>query len=239
MVKRIPQAQGGRRTPVTIACINKSKTDLGVPFDKLTATLQKCYDNEFLPVWGYPIRLYNAVEAKPADWQLLYVDDATRAQTLGYHGLTRNKQPVATVFVKASLANKEPISVTASHELFEMVIDPIANLWAESRSGREYAYEMSDPVEESSFVVDGLQMSNFLHPAWFEPFTHPLGTRYDHLGLLKKPFSLTTGGYMIVKQRGRVFKIFGSNAKAARFAKEDRYGHRSEYRKRDGLRLRS
>ncbi len=227
----------GRRKPVTIACINKARVDLGVSMGKLTRTLQKCYDNEFLPIWGYPIKLCNAELAKPSDWQLLYVDDTSRAKALGHHGLTCNKQPVATVFVKAAFANNEPISVTASHELFEMVIDPIANLWAESTDGRQYAYEMSDPVEEDSFVVDGLQISNFLHPAWFEPFRHPPGTRYDHLGLLTKPFSLTKGGYMIVKDKGRVFEVFGSKAKETRFTKEDRRGHRSEYRKRNGLRI--
>ena len=120
-----------RRKPVTIACINKARVDLGVSMSKLTRTLQKCYDNEFLPIWGYPIKLYNAEVAKPSDWQLLYVDDTSRAKALGYHGLTCNKQPVATVFVKAAFANNDPVSVTASHELFEMVIDPIANLWAE------------------------------------------------------------------------------------------------------------
>jgi hypothetical protein len=49
---------------------------------------------------------------------------------------------------------------------------------------------MSDPVEEDTFLVDGIEMSNFVHPAWFEPFKHPPGTKFDHLGLLKKPFSI-------------------------------------------------
>jgi hypothetical protein len=43
-------AQAGQVGPVTIACINKATIDLGVPFDKLTATLQKCHDQHFLPV---------------------------------------------------------------------------------------------------------------------------------------------------------------------------------------------
>jgi hypothetical protein len=51
----IHAAQAGQGGPVTIACINKATIDLGVPFDKLTATLQKCYDKHFLPVWGYPV----------------------------------------------------------------------------------------------------------------------------------------------------------------------------------------
>jgi len=129
------------------------------------------------------------------------------------------------------------VSVTASHELFEMVIDPIANLWAEAEDGTEYAYEMCDPVEEDVFKVDGIEMSNFVHPAWFEPFKHPPGTKFDHLGLLKKPFSMTKDGYVIVKKKGKVSQVFGSKAKAARFARERRLGHRSEHRNPDGQRI--
>ena len=80
-------------------------------------------------------------------------------------------------------------------------------------------------------------MSNFVHPAWFEPFKHPPGTKFDHLGLLKKPFSMTKGGYVIIKKKGKVTEVFGSKAKEKRFAKEDRLGHRNEYRKRNGLRI--
>jgi hypothetical protein len=69
-------AQAGQGGPVTIACINKATVDLGVPFDRLTAALQTCYDQQFLPVWGYPVKLYNTKTAKPSDWQLVYFDDA-------------------------------------------------------------------------------------------------------------------------------------------------------------------
>lgn len=230
-------AQAGQGGPVTIACINHATVGLGVPFDKLTATLQKCFDQHFLPVWGYPVKLYDAKVAKPTDWQLVYFDDADAAGALGYHDLTKDGQPVAKIFVKTTLADRQLVSVTAAHELFEMVIDPIANLWAQAKDGTEYAYEMCDPVEEDTFVVDGIPMSNFVHPAWFEPFDHPSGTKFDHLGLLTKPFSMTKGGYMIIKKNGKVSEVFGSKAKERRFAQEDRVGHRSEYRKPKGLRI--
>jgi hypothetical protein len=224
--------------PVRIACVNKTKVlSLGVPFGKLTAALQKCYDRHFYPVWGFPVKLYNTKKPKPTDWLMLYVDTTEDATTDGYHDLTLHQRPVAYIFVKTVLENGETMSLTASHELFEMVIDPIANLWAEGKGGREYAYEMCDPVEEDTFKVDGLEMSNFVTPAWFEPFKHPRGTKFDHLGLLKKPFGMTKGGYVIRKHGGKVAFRFGSNAKKKRFALEDRTGHRSEYRKPGGLRL--
>jgi hypothetical protein len=137
--------------------------------------------------------------------------------------------------VKTTLDVNGLVSVTACHELFEMVIDPLANLWAEAADGTEYAYEMSDPVEEDTFRVDGIEMSNFVHPSWFEPFKHPPGTKFDHLGLLKKPFSMTKGGYVIVKRKGKVTQEYGSKAKEKRFSKENRRNHRSEYRKPRGL----
>jgi hypothetical protein len=233
----IHAAQAGQGGAVTVACVNKATVDLGLPLDKLTIALQKCYDQFFLPIWGYPLKLYNTHEAKPTDWQLIYFDDADTAGALGYHDLTHNGQPISKVFVKTTLAANEVVSVTACHELFEMAIDPLANLWAEAADGTEYAYEMSDPVEEDIFEVDGVQMSNFVHPAWFEPFKHPPGTRFDHLGRLKNPFSMTKGGYMIVKKNGHVTQLYGSKAKEKRFALEDRRGHRSESRKHNGLRF--
>jgi hypothetical protein len=177
------------------------------------------------------LKLYNTKQAKPSDWQFVYFDTADAAGALGYHELTKNGQPVSKVFVKTTLEANELVSVTACHELFEMAIDPIANLWAEAADGTEYAYEMCDAVEEDTFLVDGIQMSNFVHPSWFEPFKHPPETKFDHLGLLKKPFSMTKGGYVIIKKNGKVKQVFASKAKEKRFAKEDRRDHRSEYRK--------
>src|SRR5262245_41797832 len=234
-MKVIHAAQAGQGGPVTIACINKATVDLGVPFTKLTGALQKCYDTYFQPVWGYPVKLYNTDKPKPSDWQLVYFNDADEAGALGYHDLTKDGQPVSKIFVKTTLADRQLVSVTASHELFEMAIDPIANLWAEASDGTEYAYEMCDPVEEDTFLVDGVAMSNFVHPAWFEPFQHPAGTKFDHLGLLKKPFSMTKGGYVIIKKKGKVSQVYGTKAKEKRFARENRLDHRSEYRKPNGL----
>lgn len=230
-MKVIHAAQAGQGGAVTVACINKATVDLGVDFDKLTAALQKCYDEHFLPVWGYPLKLYNTKKARRSDWQLVYFDDAEEAGLFGYHDLTKDGQPVSMVYVRTTLEAGELVSVTACHELFEMAIDPIANLWAEDDDGIEYAYEMCDAVEEDTFSVDGIKMSNFVHPAWFEPFKHPPGTKFDHLGLLKKPFSMSKGGYVIIKKNGKVKEIFASKAKRKRFAREHRMGHRSEFRK--------
>lgn len=225
-------AQAGQGGDVTIAVINKATVDLGVSLGQMVAALQKFYDTEFKPVWGYSVSLYIANEPRPSDWMIYLLDDADAANALGYHELTEKGQPISKVFVKDTIKNGSKVSVTVCHELLEMAIDPLANLWAvDTRTGIFHAYEMCDAVEDDTIEVDGVTMSNFVHPSWFEAFDHPPGTKFDHMGLLTKPFSLRKGGYDIVMQNGNIRNIFGSMAKKKRFAKEDRTMHRSEYRK--------
>ena len=188
--------------------------------------------------WFSRLARDNSREALRRLSQRIYFDTADQAGALGYHDLTEKGQPISKIFVKTTLDDNQLVSVTACHELFEMVIDPIANLWAQATNRTEYAYEMCDPVEEDTFKIDGIEMSNFVHPSWFEPFKHPPGTKFDHLKRLKKPFSMTKGGYVIIRRNGRVKEKFGSLAKAKRFAKENRRGHRSEFRKPRGLHIR-
>ena len=219
----------------TIAVINKATVPLGVDFDKLVSVLQKFLDGYFVPVWGYPAKLQIVTgDPQPDQWIFLFVDNADVAGALGYHDLTKNGQPVSYVFVKTTLADKQLVSVTASHELAEMMIDPGAQMWAQKDTKTLVAYEMSDPVEEQTFEIDGIAMSNFVFPSYFEPWHKPKSRKFDYLGQLTKPFQIATGGYLIVQKAGKVSQVFGSAAKAKRFAREDRRGHRSEYRKPNG-----
>lgn len=228
--------QGGQFP--TIGVVNLATVPLGVDLDALIAALQKFLDEHFVPIWGYPAKLvkYASLKDIPADqWQFLFIDDADSAGALGYHDLTKNGQPVSKVFVKTTLGAKESVAVTACHELAEMLIDPGAQLWAQKPDGSFIAYEMSDPVEEDTFLIDGIPMSNFVLPSYFESWKHPKGTKFDYLSKLKKPFTMTKGGYLIIFKAGKTTEVFGSAAKAKRFAKEHRLGHRSEHRKPDGL----
>lgn len=218
----------------TIGVVNLATVDLGVDCDKLIAALQKFLDEHFVPIWGYPAKLvrYPDVKSIPADaWQFLFINDADTAGALGYHDLTKNGQPVSKVFVKTTIGDGQLVSVTAAHELAEMTIDPGAQLWAQRKDGAFIAYEMSDPVEEQTFNIDGIEMSNFVYPSYFEPWHKAKSRKFDHLGLLTKPFQIAKGGYLIVSHNGKTTEVFGSKAKAKRFAKEQRTGHRSEFRK--------
>jgi hypothetical protein len=215
----------------TIACVNQASVPLGVDFAAMVAAGQKFLDQCFVPIWGYPARLYVTEKPKSDEWQIVLMDTADVADALGYHDLTKNGQPVSKVFVKSTLSAGEKVSVTFCHELCEMLIDPGVQLWAEGPKNTLYAYEMCDAVEAEEFAVDGIAMSDFVFPSFFEPWHRAGSVQFDYLKRVRKPFETLKRGYQIIRQGDKVSQIFGSKAKARAFAKEDRRLHRGEYRR--------
>lgn len=131
------------------------------------------------------------------DAELAILDDSDQAGALGYHDVDPAGKPYGRVFLKTDLADGLSPSVTASHEFEEMVVDLMARAGDQVGATTWVAHEVSDPVEadDDGYKRNGLQVSNFILPAWFDPSAPP---PYDHLGLLSKPLTLRPGGYMAV-----------------------------------------
>src|SRR5215813_13551870 len=216
----------------TIACFNKATIPLGVDLNALIAAMQAFVDKYVAPVWGTPAKLIKSTGFVKGAWAMVFLDDADQPGALAYHDLTPDGLPQAKVFVKTTLANKNLVSVSASHELVEMLVDPAINLMTTGPDPKIiYAYESADPVEELSFEVQGIPMSDFVYPSYFEDFHKPNSVRFDQMGKVTKPFQILSGGYQIVFKNGKWSQVFASATKKKAFAKEDRRGHRSEERK--------
>jgi hypothetical protein len=222
----------GRGGPLKIACINKARADLEVDFDRMIRALQTFLDECFTPVWRTPARLVKSRKELAGAWTLVFLDDADRAELFGYHKLMKNGLPLAKVFVKQSLKDCEPISVVACHELAEMLVDPADNLWSLGPKPKQrlYAYEVCDPVEQEQFKLDGIAMSDFVYPAYFQRLRKFKSVQFDYLKRIDRPFQVLPGGYTVVRTRGRKITVLGSKAKERHFKTEDRRFHRSEYR---------
>lgn len=218
------------KTPV-ISMVNQATTPLGVNFSLLCTTLQQFVDGVFAPVWHTPAYIKKTPVPIPGTYVIVFLDDADQANALGYHDLTPEGFPISKVFVRTTIQDGQKVSVTAAHELVEMLVDPAVNLLAMDAQGNIYAYEVADAVEETTFFMNGVPITNFIYPSWFEGFRQPNSTKFDYLGKVKAPFQLLPGGYAITFKNGQWEQVFGSESKAARFAKEDRRQHRSEYRK--------
>ena len=219
-----------------IACFNKAKTPLGVDFDKLIAAMQAFVDQHVVPVWGTPAKLVKSNDFVAGAWAMVFLDDADQPGALAYHDLTPDGLPVSKVFVKTTLENHDLVSVSASHELVEMLVDPAINLMTTGPDPKTmYAYESADPVEDLSFPVNGIEMTDFVYPAYFEAFHKKGSVQFDRLNKVTKPFQILSGGYQIVFKNGKWSQVTASAAKAKRLAKEDRRGHRSEQRRQKTL----
>lgn len=236
----------------TIACINKATVDLGADFDSLISALQRYVDEHLAPVWGTPAKLVKTTKPRGNAWTLLFVDTANALRKIradlekifgknivneieAYHLV--NGRPVALVFVKNVLADRtvprirDKISLAASHELAEMLVDPGNNLWSEDGNGRLYAYEVCDAVEAKYFRVNGLAMTDFLYPAYFERFHKPNSAPFDHLKKVKHPFHILKDGYAPVRKAGKL-TLLSAPKKRRELRKENRDLHRSEFRRR-------
>ncbi len=215
----------------TITCFNKATVPLGVDLDALIAAMQVYIDEHVAPVWGTPAKLIKTTGFQKGAWAMVFLDDADQPDALAYHDLTPDGLPEAKVFVKTTLADHELVSVSASHELVEMLVDPAINLMTTGPDPKViYAYESADPVEALSFDVEGIPMSDFVYPAYFEDFHKPGSVKFDHQDKVNKPFEILSGGYQIIFKNGKWSQVFGSEAKKKSFAREDRRGHRSEQR---------
>ena len=221
----------------TIACFNKATTPLGVDFGSLIAAMQVFVDRHIAPVWGTPARLVRSKGFVKGAWAMVFLDDADQPGALAYHDLTPDGLPQSKVFVKTTIENHDLVSVSASHELVEMLVDPAINMMTTGPDPRTiYAYESADPVEALSFRVNGIPMSDFVYPSYFEDFHKAGSVQFDRLKKVRRPFQILAGGYQIIFKNGRWSQVFGSVAKKRRFAREDRRGHRSEQRASRGLR---
>ncbi len=237
-MKPHPRAKRSRQVP-TIVCVNHASVPLGVDFGALVAAMQVFVDEHVAPVWGTPAKLVKARDLKPGKWAMVFVDHADHAHALARHDLTPDGLPLARVFVKTTLANNNLVSVAATHELVEMLVDPAINL-VTMRKGSKlvYQYETADPVEDLNFPVNGIPMTNFVYPTYFEDFHQPGAVKFDHLDVLTRPFEVHANGYQGVLKNGKWVPIHGSPAKKKRFEREDRRGRRLEQRA-SGKRVRS
>ena len=160
---------------------------------------------DFAPVFGVQadVELVRRGEQDRRAWQIAIVDDEGSAEEQGWHELTAAGLPLGKVLARRALAESGGWTTTASHELLEMLADPTMALavvvWSD-RGSRLYAYEVCDPVQDDRFAyaIEGVAVSNFVYPEWFEPFRRRGEVDFDHRGACSGPLHVLPGGYASV-----------------------------------------
>lgn len=166
---------------------------------RVCAALQKQAIRDLEPIWGITatVDAFDALEDIPLGyWPIIVQDDINMPGAAGVH-LDKDGQPFALV------EYSESWSLTASHEMLEMAVDPtgmrlIAGDSPKSDQGRvEFLVEVADPSEAAQFgyTVNGFVMSDFFTPHFFDPVT-VAGVRYSYGGHLPGPRQVVEGGYL-------------------------------------------
>lgn len=176
-------------------------------------------------------------------WKLIFADTSDTAGALGYHDYTPDGRPVSYVFAADDKRFGYSPTVTATHELAEMVADPWISEAFQVSNTQFYAKEICDPCETDAqgfnIAIPGFPVvacSDFVLPHWFIPGS---SGKYDYMGRISRPLMLLAGGYMSVYSGGSWTQIYaqthGMGRKVTKdVEKDNKYGRLVKYGRNRG-----
>jgi hypothetical protein len=184
-----------------IAVLNRSSVATDDQVHTIVDAAQQDLNQNFAPGWRLIApKLTFVPHTDLSSWKdkpnLVVLDTSDEATALGYHDLTPDGLPLGKAFAKTDALYGALLSVTLTHELWEMIVDPDIQLVVEDdqRRGIFVAYESADAVEDDRYAhtVNGVKISNFQLPSFF---SRKGKGPYDFGHVLSKPFQLAHGGY--------------------------------------------
>lgn len=235
----------------TISVINFSPDVQDQDAQEAIRAVNRQVVEDFMPIWGsaYLLRLH-AASFNPADPDSLaeepvrgegviyLVDEQALPGALGYHDMNTRALPVGFVFV----LNPTDWTVTLSHEVLELIIDPTVNIFVPGPDPRDptkivlHTYEVCDAVERTTYKIDGVLLSNFLSPSYFTITDEP-GTRNDFLGVGVSSFGVTRDSHIAFfdLNAGTFVTVLGQQAPGLRVPamRAKRYDHPKSKRPSD------
>lgn len=176
--------------------------------------------DDFAPYWGFGSQLRlegktgrptRRVRFDAEDMRgdaILYIRDVVRVGAAdGLHKTNFAGIPYGVVYLELSKKLKEDWTVTLSHEALELTGDPENNLLVQGPHPEKperdvfHWFEMCDAVQEETYHIDHVAVSNFVLPLYFTA-SNERGGRNDFLGTVTKgrktlrSFYVNPGGYI-------------------------------------------
>ena len=182
-----------------VALVSETRSLSFSELTRVSAALQKQAIRDLAPVWEKQstVHAFARLEDVPVGtWPIIVEENIGVADAEGIHE-DEDGQPFALVTLS------DGWSLTASHELIEMLVDPFGRRLTEGQSpkpdqGRvQFLVEPCDPSEaaEFAYVIDGVTVSDFYTPKYFSTVFNP-ADRYSHTGAITKRRQVLQGGYL-------------------------------------------
>ena len=208
-----------------ISVVNHSKHLPDADLQAAVRAINRQLEEDFFPHWQFGARLrmdgagraptqrerkvdLPRLPGRRGDAVIYILDKATMSGTEGYHEGNNADVPYGFVFLDACSTNPgDGWTVALSHEALELVGDPLNNLLVQGPHPVDphrtaiHQFEMCDAVCSEYYVIEGIEVQNFLLPGWFV-HKDVQGARNDFLGRTEPgtslaPFSPAPGGYLM------------------------------------------
>jgi hypothetical protein len=184
---------------INLALVSQTRQITPSQLTRVAAALQKQALRDFAPIWNVhaTVDAFDTLhDVPPGYWPMIVKDDIHQTGAAGVH-LDKNGQPLSLIEYSDSW------SLTASHEMLEMLGDPSGNRLVAGKSPKpdqgvvEFLVEVADPSEapENGYTINGLLVSDFFTPHFYDPVAVP-GVRYSFTGAVDGPRKILPGGYI-------------------------------------------
>jgi hypothetical protein len=183
----------------------------------VTSALQTQIIRDVGPSWNVSavVSAFSSLELVPEGYQPIGITKRSLPlNRTGFH-YTAGGQPAALIQLCGDWSS------AASHELIEMLCDPTGtktvpapSLADEADHGADqgivaYVMEVCDPVEQSSYKIGSVSVSDFVTPNFYgRKCAADSFTRYSFTGRVKEPLTLLEGGYITWSTHGPDAHVF-------------------------------
>jgi hypothetical protein len=185
--------------PVHVALVDMSETIAAPELAEVAGALNEQVQADIAPAWKVAATVGAYPSAPQGTWRMELHETIEVAEAAGFHADDRG-QPFAMIALSGG-----DWTVTASHELVEMLVDPFGSRlhtaaalsgWEGSSTRVKYLMEPGDPCEEIQYQVGGVAMSDFVLPSFYR--SNPRGSlaAYSHTGSVTEPLQILEGGYI-------------------------------------------
>ena len=203
----------------TIYVVNASTLVSDGDVAKMTAACAAQLTRDVAPAYGLapvPVLPLSKTKITKRARVISVVDTLEEADALGWHTEEGTEHVYGVVGAKAvldqgakALTGPYAVSSVLSHEVIEMFVDPTCSMWSDSGHGFLIAYEACDPVQSGIYDIGGITVSDFVTADWFDPQNS--GDPVSYLKTIKRPFTMSKGGYWVQLAAGQTSEKFGED----------------------------
>ena len=182
---------------IKIGVVSKVKEIELEQLREIVAAINKQLALHFAPFWAIEAQatIFSSTSLIPVGYFPVTIEYDIGEDLGGFHGVDDDGIP----FGKVRYSSK--VSYVLSHEILEIVHNPYLKKFRKTTGFKEneddplYVEEVADATDGKGYLIDGIEVSNFITPDWFNK-VHVENIKYDFLGLLKRPRELYEGGYI-------------------------------------------